>query len=164
MPRQGKKDVQCSPEVYPHKEQLRQHVCRSAREGGMSAVVIDYEKEAGDIEDEGQEEELTGWSLEAACKAREDAADIRRRLMKASKRKASPEWSAPLEAWLMAMAPNWKMQGAREKAGVGAMPNKIWMNEFERKWLDVLTVIRRQRLLPLDWNRSVAWNFDKGAK
>ena len=44
------------------------------------------------------------------------------------------------------------------------MPKKIWMNEFERKWLDVLTVICRQRLLPLDWNRSVAWNFDEGAK
>ncbi|MFM7979535.1 MAG: hypothetical protein ACKPKO_09490, partial [Candidatus Fonsibacter sp.] len=62
---------------------MRQHVCRSAREGGMSAVVIDYETEVEDIEEEWHAEESAGWSLEAVRKAREDAADINIRLMRA---------------------------------------------------------------------------------
>ena len=165
MPRQRKEEVQCSPKVRSDKG-ANEAACLQTGEGrrNVCKIAIDYEKESGDIEEEWQEENLAEWTIEAVRRAKEDAVDIRKRLMKASKRKASPEWSAPLETWLMAMAPNWRMQGARDKAGVRAMPKKIWMNEFERKWVDVLTVIRRQRLLPLDWNRSVAWNFDKGAK
>ena len=102
-------------------EQLKM-VKALALEGGLNALHVDFTQQKRRWQDPtlgfaAQHNGEIDYNAKQQCKTDLDSST--RCLKKASKGKAFPRWSAPLEGWLLALAPHFVSRGLRAEQVVG---------------------------------------------
>ena len=90
-----------------------------ATEGGLGATIIDYDSESRKWFQ--NKNEFHPSDSNTASKAKTDYFDVIRAMKYATKRRASPEWSLPVEVFLMAMDPGYVSTAHKPRSGVGTM-------------------------------------------
>ncbi len=81
---------------------------RPATKSGMSATIVDYEKERNSWINEA--DALPHCDVNYGKVAADDLKEIRRAFLSCSKRRMAPSWSLPNEIWTMLLWPNWRLE------------------------------------------------------
>lgn len=105
-------------------------------------------------------ESLAAWTA-AKDQAWQDQVAMVQVLRTASKRKATPHWAAPVEAWLSMLRPNSRMASSQRFLGLGADKTRLVPTLFRRYMRDLLMHVRRSGSMPHLWHRSWGCPLDK---
>lgn len=142
----------------PTIEDAEAHLQLPATLGGMQADRVDFEEARADLLE--QQVFMPRITQEQIAEAKRDKRAMIVALCRAPRRRASPPWTAPLEAWLMLMRPRRLLKKLPE--GVGApLVSELDNPVFHSHLHSVLKDIRRSGRVPFSWVRSVGWNIPK---
>ena len=104
--------------TLPLAEEVSAFVSLAGAEGGCNAVIVDEATEVQAYID--ATPPLDARTLTHERMAARDFKETVWKLKQASKRKAAPAWSCPVELWLLVLAPEYYSVGERMMTGVGA--------------------------------------------
>ena len=151
------------PSARPSTEDVKLSAVSPAKSGGLSGVVVDFEEETAKMK--AGYGPLVERDANVEKMARDDFKRTVWRLKKASKRRASPDWSCPTELWLLAMAPHYCSVRAPSVEALGAKTvadiKGDGFTEFSGEMFEIFVHVRRARATPMVANLSRAFFIAK---
>lgn len=162
-PKKGKYRIpaSCRPSADDWKDAMK----KPADEGGMKGTIIEnYEEDHERIIAEETFPELLSVDMNLINQMEEDYRGTRRVLLTSPGRKATPEWSVPIEIWKMILAPDWLPKKGAMPGGVGSAyrnPSEWKCPTTQTRIKKVLLQTRRAMRAPMNANKSKSFQLDK---